>query len=237
MKDMKELRKMTVGEIVADDFRAAKVFKNAGIDFCCGGDRSLEVAASEKKLNVHELELKLNKLDEMESESGPNLNFKDWNADFLSDYIVNRYHNKVYRVLPEIMAYLNKSANVHGNNHPELLEIRELFAFINEELPAHQRKEETLLFPAIKETVGNPSSERSKEMIRFELKNLKEEHDQVGSAMDKINHISNGYKVPADGCNTFRLTYQLLEEFEDDLHEHVHLENNILFPKALELTK
>lgn len=231
---MKDLRKMTVGEIVTEDFRAARVFKNAGIDFCCGGDRLLEEAASENQIDVNELEFKLNNLQDVESRSG-NLNFKDWSADFLSDYIVNQYHNKAYRVLPEITPLIAKIVDVHGDNHPELLEIQELFAFINTELPIHQKREEAHLFPAIKERIGT-SSEKSKEIIGSELKDLMEEHDEVGGAMDKINKISNGYKIPADGCNTYRLTYQLLEEFEDDLHEHVHLENNILFPKAQKLS-
>lgn len=233
---MKDWRKMTVGEIVTADFRAAQVFKGAGIDFCCGGGQNLEAAALENQLDVNELVNKLNNLQEVEAKAGINLNFKDWNADFLSDYIVNQYHNKVYRVLPEIMAYVDRIVEVHGGNHPELIKIQELFAFIHEEMPAHQRREEAYLFPAIKERLAN-SSERSAEIIRSELKDLMEEHDQVGGAMDQINRISKRYSLPTDACNTYRLTYQMLEEFEDDLHEHVHLENNILFPKAAQLIK
>ena len=130
---MKNLKNMNVGDIVTDDYRAAEVFKKYGIDYCCGGNQSLEQAASEKKLDIAELELKLSHLDEIETNR--QLNYKDWNPGFLCDYIVNEFHNKVYRVLPELTAYLDKIVRVHGSNHPELKEIAKLFALINTELP------------------------------------------------------------------------------------------------------
>ena len=145
---MKDLKNMNVGDIVTDDYRAAEVFKKYGIDYCCGGHQSLEQAASEKKLDIAELELKLSHLDEVKTNR--QLNYKDWNPGFLCDYIVNEFHNKVYRVLPELTAYLDKIVRVHGSNHPELKEIAKLFALINTELPIHQHQEENVFFPAIK---------------------------------------------------------------------------------------
>jgi len=231
---MKDLRNMKVGDIVTEDFRAAEIFKREGIDFCCGGNQSLEQAAKEKNLNIAEIEYKLNNLDEVVSNR--QLNYNDWNLDFLCDYIVNEYHNKVYKLLPQLTEYLNKLVQVHGANHPELKEIADLFALVNTELPIHQRQEEEVFFPAIKEALRT-NSVQAKEIITSQIAPMMDEHELIGGTIDKINVLSKKYSVPDDGCNTYRLTYKLLEEFEDDLHTHVHLENNILYPKALNLTK
>lgn len=231
---MKDLRSMKVGDIVTEDFRAAEIFKREGIDFCCGGNQSLELAAKEKNLNIDEIEYKLNNLDEVVSNR--QLNYNDWNLDFLCDYIVNEYHNKVYKLLPQLMTYLNKLVQVHGANHPELKEIADLFLLVKTELPIHQRQEEEVFFPAIKEALRT-NSVQAKEIITSQIAPMMDEHELIGGTIDKINVLSKRYSVPDDGCNTYRLTYKLLEEFEDDLHTHVHLENNILYPKALNLTK
>lgn len=231
---MKNLKDMKVGDIVTADYRAAEVFKKYGIDYCCGGNQSLDRAASEKKLDIAELELKLNHLDEVETNR--QLNYKDWNPGFLCDYIVNEFHNKVYRVLPELMAYLDKIEKVHGANHPELKEIANLFALINTELPIHQHQEENVFFPAIKE-LENTDATDAKRIINTQYAQMMEEHELVGGTMDKIKVLSKNYLVPDDGCNTYRVTYKMLEEFEDDLHTHVHIENNILFPKAVALAQ
>jgi regulator of cell morphogenesis and NO signaling len=138
------------------------------------------------------------------------------------------------RLLPQLTSYTQKIEQVHGANHPELKEIASLFSQINTELLQHLKKEEEVLFPAIKELLKTNSQE-VKDIIISEITRMKGEHEFAGGAMDKINVLSDNYSVPADGCNTYRVTYKLLEEFEDDLHIHVHLENNILYPKALSL--
>jgi len=231
---MKNLKEMKVGDIVTDDYRTAEIFKQHGIDFCCGGNQSLEQVAKEKRLDITELEYKLNNLDNVATNNQPN--FKDWNLDFLCDYIVNEYHNKVYKVLPQLNTYLNKIAQVHGANHPELKEIAELFSLINTELPIHQHQEENVFFPAIKELVKINSSE-AKRILNSQIALMMDEHELIGGTMDKISVLTHNYFVPDDGCNTYRVTFKLLEEFEDDLHAHVHLENHILFPKALKLAE
>lgn len=229
---MKDFKKMKVGDIVTEDFRAAQVFKNEGIDFCCGGNITLQEIASEKKLNVEEIEYKLNNLESIPANN--QLNFKEWDLGFLSDYVVNQYHNKVNEVLPTIMLYLNKIVSVHGDNHPELSEVLDLFTIVNNEMPEHQRREEEKLFPAIKEVLKSNSVD-AKKMIHSELTDLEDDHDFIGGTMDKINEITGRYALPEDACNTYRITFKMLEEFEDALHEHVHIENNILFPKSLTL--
>ena len=230
---MKTYKQTKIGDIVTQDFRAAEVFKKAGIDFCCGGSQSLEAACRDKKLDVAEIESELEKLEN--SEPGSSHKFNEWKLDFLCDYIVNTHHQTVMKLLPELTFYTQKIAEVHGDNHPELSEIANLFAQVDTELRQHLRNEEEVLFPAIREVLKTNSAE-SKTTIISEITRMTGEHEFAGGAMDKINELSHLYVVPDDGCNTYRVAYKLLEQFEDDLHIHVHLENNILYPKAMKLS-
>ena len=228
IKGMKN--EITIGEIVAQDYRTAEIFKEAGIDFCCGGKQSIDEACSEKGIDRIDLNTRLKIL-----KSIPNTtiqNFNEWDLGFLCDYIVNTHHKYVLKSLPELVMYTEKIASVHGERHPELAEVAFLFSQINKELLQHMKKEEEVLFPAIKEAVSSGSS-NAISLIVSEIERLSGEHEFAGGAMDKINVITANYSVPADGCNTYNVTFKLLRLFEDDLHTHVHLENNILFPKAL----
>jgi len=233
MSDQKNTA-LTIGEMVANDFRAASVFKEAGIDFCCGGNKSLATACLETGANEGELSAKLQELSQTPSPT--NLNFKDWNLVFLSDYIVNTHHKFVLKNLPELLFYTQKIADVHGGHHPELIEVAELFANINDELLQHLKNEEEVLFPAIKEAEINATAE-VKSTIFSEITRMQGEHEFAGGAMDKINVLTGNYLIPDDACNTYRVALKLLEQFEDDLHIHVHLENNILYPKALKMAE
>lgn len=225
---------LTVGEIVAQDFRAASVFKEAGIDFCCGGKKSVAESCSEKGLDK---ELLLSKLELLKSSTvNKSQNFIEWSPVFLCDYIVNTHHKFVLKALPDLVQYTQKLADVHGSNHPELIEVADLFKQIDKELLQHLKNEEEVFFPSIKTFLAKGSIE-SQIVVKSEMSRLKEEHEFAGGAMDKINVITNNYKVPADGCNTYKVGFKMLEEFEDDLHVHVHLENNVLFPKVNELIK
>ncbi|MBK8884660.1 MAG: iron-sulfur cluster repair di-iron protein [Bacteroidales bacterium] len=220
----------SIGEIVAMDFRAASIFKAAGIDFCCGGKMTIEEACNDKGIDQAEVEIKLAGLESEPEDTAHN--FIEWDPGFLCDYIMNTHHRFVLKSLPELVQYTEKIARVHGDNHPELKEVSGLFAEINRELLQHLKNEEENLFPAIKEFLKS-GSVKAKATIKTQIARLSAEHDFAGGAMDKINIITKGYAVPADGCNTYQVTFRLLEQFEDDLHVHVHLENNILFPKAL----
>lgn len=227
-----ELKTLSVGEIVANDFRTSAAFKNAGIDFCCGGKQSFNDACIEKGINAEKLESEI--LKTTEEPLNEFMNFKNWDPVFLSDYIVNTHHKFVVKNLPDLVFYTQKIANVHGEHHPELIEVADLFAKINDELLQHLKNEEEVLFPAIKEVVSTNSASAIA-TIKSEIERMLGEHEFAGGAMDDINVITKGYKVPEDGCNTYKVAFKLLEQFEDDLHTHVHLENNILFPKALKL--
>jgi regulator of cell morphogenesis and NO signaling len=225
---------MTIGEIVASDFRTASIFREAGIDFCCGGKQTIDETCMEKGIDKTELLISLEKIKSVPDTS--NHDFIDWEPVFLCEYIVNTHHKFVLKSLPDLMLYTQKIADVHGENHPELITVAELFSQINNELLQHMKNEEEVFFPAIKEAFSSdPGSSGS--IIKSEITRLSDEHEFAGGAMDRINVITSNYTVPADGCNTFNVTFRLLREFEDDLHIHVHLENNILFPKALKKTE
>jgi regulator of cell morphogenesis and NO signaling len=221
-----------LGNIVAMDFRVASVLSKAGLDFCCGGSKTLDAACREKGISTEEI---IEKLSDLENQPViPGQNFNEWQPGFLSDYIVNVHHSYIRRTVPDLLFYTDKIMNVHGDRHPELSEVAGLFAKLSHELLLHLDREEKVLFPAIKEAVRTRSSEALK-TIAGEMPGMSSEHEFVGGTMDKINEITGGYNVPADGCNTYAVTYRLLKEFEDDIHIHVHLENNILFPKSLKL--
>ncbi|MFH1120502.1 MAG: iron-sulfur cluster repair di-iron protein [Bacteroidota bacterium] len=233
---MKEITNIepTIGEIVANDFRAASIFKEAGIDFCCGGNKSITEACREKGADEPDLIRQLDSLTQTPVTG--TMNFKDWELGFLSDYIASTHHKFVLKNLPELVFYTQKIAEVHGGHHPELIEVASLFTKINVELLQHLKNEEEVLFPAIKEAEKNATPE-VKSTIVSEIMRMQGEHEFAGGAMDKINVLTQNYLIPDDACNTYRVSLKLLEQFEDDLHIHVHLENNILYPKALKLAE
>jgi regulator of cell morphogenesis and NO signaling len=224
----------TVGEIVADDFRTSTIFKEVGIDFCCGGQQTLKEACTEKGLNEGDLLVKIDNITD--SGISPSLNYKEWDLPFLIDYIVHTHHKYVVKTLPDLLFYTQKIASVHGEHHPELIDISDKIIAVNAELTSHLKQEEEVLFPAIKSLMQS-RSEELKNIIRTEISRMLGEHDFAGRTMDNINLITDGYKVPEDGCNSYHVAFKMLSQFEDDLHIHVHLENNILFPQALKLAE
>lgn len=223
-----------IGDIVAEDFRTALIFRNNNIDFCCGGKKSLGEACREKGIDPSTVERQLSELSA--TPPNPGQDFNNWSPAFLCDYIVNTHHKYVLKTLPDLVFYTQKIANVHADRHPELLDVAVLFADINKELLQHLRNEEEVLFPAIKNVLATPDK-ASKKTIVDEITRMAAEHEFAGGAMDKISEITHHYKLPEDACSTYQVTFKLLEQFEDDLHVHVHLENNILYPKALKLAE
>lgn len=230
----------TLGEIAVKDLKKAQIFKKYGLDFCCGGKKTVKEACAEKGLDVTKVEQELQQADKVVS-SKP-LPYNDWSLDFLADYIVNTHHSYVSKILPDIRTYSKKVQGVHGNRHPELTRVNELVEAINDELTAHMMKEEKILFPYIKELVYNKSHSGSSAPSQFgsvqnPIRMMETEHETVGNNMAEIRELTENYTLPQDACASYSLLYRMLEEFEDDLHLHIHLENNILFPKALELEK
>ncbi len=229
-----------IGEIVAQNYKAASIFKAHRIDFCCNGNRSIATASKEKNIDESLILKELSEVLAKKEEA--DIDFQSWPIDLLADYIKKKHHRYVVAKIAEITPYLKRVANVHGDNHPELLEIRELFGQTAEELTSHMQKEENVLFPYIIEMVDKKS--RGEKLIKPPFGSIENpinamhiEHDNEGVRFRKISELSNNYETPEDGCNTYRVTYSLLEEFENDLHRHIHLENNILFPAAIEFEK
>ena len=225
----------TVGAIVADDFRTAGVFEGHGIDFCCGGRITLAAICREKGLDLATLQQEIAEVKNTPVDRSHN--YTAWSLPFLADYIVNTHHAYLNENTAQIVAYAEKIAGVHGAHHPEVKEIAAIFAKIATDMTAHLREEEEVLFPAIKridaaKKAGTTAEAADVETIKATLIRLDHEHQEIGDAIHAIRHLANGYVIPDDVCNTFMVTYQKLREFEDDLHKHVHLENNILFPKA-----
>lgn len=230
---------LTIGELVSKDFRKAEVFKKFGLDFCCGGKKTLEKACLEKGLDVLEVQSEL-ELAEAKPSTGSQ-NFLEREAGFLADYIVNTHHNYVNNAMPVIFEYTQKVAKVHGQRHPEAVEIADLVAEIINEMKDHMLKEERILFPYIKSLSDAKKTGEAPEALFGTVENpvrmMEHEHDVVGVLIQKINELSSNYTPPADACTTYKLSFAKLKEFEEDLHQHIHLENNILFPAAIKLEK
>jgi regulator of cell morphogenesis and NO signaling len=236
---MSTTKEQTIGQLVKDDYRTAQVFQQHGLDFCCGGNRTIKEACKNKAVNPDEI---VRALDQIKANGTKEDNYDQWSLDFLVDYIVNNHHEFTRNKLPEIGKYAKKVAAVHGERHEELNEIYYEFTMLHTEIFNHLDKEERILFPYIKQLVEAKEKGMKPDAPEFgEAANpiamMEEEHDEAGDSMAKIRKLSNDFTPPADACTTYRLLYQNLEGFEKDLHKHVHLENNILFPKALELEK
>jgi regulator of cell morphogenesis and NO signaling len=231
--------KITLGEIAAEDMHKALVLKKFGLDFCCGGKRTLAEACAAKNLPVETVEQALEAVVP-DAAGNPTLHHREWPAAFLADYIVQVHHRYVRQILPELSAYAGKVARVHGDRHPELLEIRQLVQDISDEMTAHMFKEENILFPYIKildNKTGAHQAGAPFSTVQAPINMMEMEHESAGGIMARIRELTLDYTLPEGACGSYRLLYSLLEDFEKDLHIHVHLENNILFPKAIELEK
>ena len=230
----------TLGEIATKDLRKAEIFKKYGLDFCCGGKKTVREACAEKGLDATKVEEELQKADK-NPVTRP-LPYNDWNLDFLADYVVNTHHSYVKKSLPDLTAYASKVATVHGAHHPELILISKLVTEISDEMTEHMVKEETVLFPFIKQLVAAKSSGTPLQAAHFgtvqnPINVMEHEHEAVGKNLEQIRTLSNNYTLPQDACASYNLLFTMLQEFESDLFIHIHLENNILFPKALKLEK
>ncbi|POY35166.1 iron-sulfur cluster repair di-iron protein [Solitalea longa] len=229
----------TIGELVAKDFRKAEVFKKFGIDFCCGGKKSVKQVCTDKGIDYNELETALKNIEKTETQSE---NFDKWSLDFLAEYIINKHHTYVKESSPLLLEFAEKVARVHGAHHPENIEIFEKVQALTCEMGTHMLKEERVLFPYIQglaklQKEGKAASPPTFGTVQNPVNMMEMEHDSAGDLMKAIRELSNNYTPPAEACNTYRVLYAKLEEFENDLHRHIHLENNLLFPKAIELEK
>jgi regulator of cell morphogenesis and NO signaling len=236
---MNELASQTLAQIVTNDHRTATVFEKYHLDFCCKGKRSLQQACTEQNISVDEL---LNELEGASSTNQANFPFDKLSLSQLAEYIVSNHHAYVKKESPQLLAYAEKVNSKHGQRHPELFKIFEAVAAIKKEMETHMHKEEAILFPRIQELENFSKHEHgdiklSVSYLQAPITMMEQEHDHAGALLAEIRQLSENYTPPQDACTTYKLLFASLEAFEMDLHQHVHLENNILFPKAIALAK
>ncbi|MEK3645067.1 iron-sulfur cluster repair di-iron protein [Aeribacillus sp. FSL M8-0235] len=222
----------TVGEIVAMLPKASDIFKKNKIDFCCGGDRSLKEAADKRGVAIEELMSQLQDLyaaiDEKTEKNWLTATYSE-----LIDHIINKHHRYLLEELPNLSPYVTKVMQVHGGNHPHLIKIHRLFNELKTELEQHLWKEESEVFPLINQYEKHPTSENEQKMKKM-IVDLTNEHDKTGDIIKEIRRVTNDYTLPNGACRTYQLVYNRLEALESDLFEHIHLENNVLFPRILQ---
>ncbi|MFL0353741.1 iron-sulfur cluster repair di-iron protein [Xanthomarina sp. GH4-25] len=229
-----------IGQFVAEDYRTASVFSKYGIDFCCKGHRTIEEVCTKNNIDSNNL---LNDLDKIvTTNTDQSIDYRSWPLDLLVEYIEKKHHRYVEEKTPVLRQFLDKLCKVHGERHPELFKINELFTASTGELASHMKKEELILFPFIKKMVKAQIDKGAILSPQFgtvanPIATMMEEHENEGERFRQIAELTDNYTPPADACNTYKVTFAMLDEFEKDLHLHIHLENNILFPEAAKLEK
>lgn len=227
----------TISSMVAEDYRKAEVFSRFGIDYCCGGKRTLAEVCGQKGIEPQEV---LEALEALHDQAPDRYHYQEWELDFLADYIVNTHHTYVRDSLVFLDELSAKVTRVHGRSHPELTMISLHYQLLANEMRLHMYKEEEILFPYIRQMVrdareGRPYKEPPFVSVSNPIAMMEKEHDSAGGAMQEIRSLSEEFTPPSGACNSYRVLYGKLREFEEDLHKHVHLENNILFPRAIEM--
>ena len=235
---MENIVQQSVASLVLKNHQIVPVLEKYNIDFCCKGKLSLQEACRDKGINVSDI------LTEMEfvqkDAGGRSMPFVEMSQAQLVNHIIVHHHYYVRKAMPVIMGQLEKVAAKHGEHYPYMIKVKELFGIIQNEMDQHMRKEEVVLFPRIVEVereLGiDPNLQIPKDYLSGPISMMEKEHDQAGDIMFQIRGLTDNYKVPAGACTTFQVCLAGLSEFENDLHQHVHLENNILFPRVLEST-
>jgi regulator of cell morphogenesis and NO signaling len=227
----------TIRDIVADDFRTAAVFERFGIDFCCGGNRALGEVCRDRGVPVDAVTAALAAATAAPAAADAP-RFATWDAPALVSYIVANHHGYVRAAIPTLLERTRKIESVHGERHPELAQVAATFAAVADEMTSHMFKEERTLFPfivAMSEAAasGQPPPRAPFGNVANPIRMMEHEHESAGGAMARISELTGGYRPPEDACATYRVCLEELKAFEADLHRHVHLENNILFPKAI----
>jgi len=234
---MASLGEQTVRDLASRNPAAARIFEKFGIDYCCGGERSLAQACSAAKVSIREV------ADALEAPPSPQREDRDWQNGSLAElaeYIVERHHRFARQEIQRLIPLFARVVGAHGQNHAELEQIQSSFQALAEELTLHLMKEERMLFPYIEQLESAVSCGGRLALPMFgtvqnPVRMMAMEHDSAGELLRRMRDLANGYALPPDACVSFKELYQALQEFEADLHQHIHLENNILFPRAVNL--
>jgi regulator of cell morphogenesis and NO signaling len=232
----------TVREVALEMPAATRVFEKLGIDYCCGGNKSLEDACGAANLEIEQV---LNSLESAATAAGNRREGSDWRAGPLADliaYITNTHHKYTRAEIGRLGPLFEKVISVHGEKHRELVDVRDRFRALAQELSTHMMKEEMILFPYIErleEAVieGAPVLPPPFGTVQRPVASMMQQHDSAGNLLRSMRSLTNNYQPPASACVSYKTLYAALTEFERDLHQHIHLENNVLFPRAIELER
>lgn len=236
---MDHLISKTLSEIVSEQFQTASVFEKYNLDYFCNGKRSLQQACEDDNIHIDKI---VEDIQNIYSRRIDTLDFTRIKLYQLSDYIVYTHHSFIKKEMPQILYYLERVSTKHGKRYNELYKIAGLFVDLSNELMHHMHNEETVLFPRIKQLEQNgfepiPFDINHYQYLELPIINMEDDDEDAGIKMTEIRRLTNNYTPPTDGCITIKLLYSCLHAFEIDLHQYLHLENNILFPKALILEK
>lgn len=227
---------MTVGEIVAHHYRTAEVFNRHGIDFCCGGKKTLGKVCADQDIEWETLATELDRA--LQDPASPAHNADKWEPDFLAEYIENIHHRYLRDTLPVLQEQINKITRKHGERHPELKIVEKQVGLLATDLLDHLAKEENILFPYIKMLCAAQRQHLQAPKMPFgsaqnPIRVMEHEHDYAGTLLENLRELTDHFTPPEDACTTYRVAFAKLKELDDDLRWHVHLENNLLFPKTL----
>jgi regulator of cell morphogenesis and NO signaling len=227
MNSIESMEEKPVGQLVAERPSRARVFEQFGIDYCCGGKKPLTQACKEKRIGPKQV------LEALARSEEPATGQPDWSAATLTelaDHIEHTHHAYLKTELPRLDFMTQKVVKAHGARHPELLKVREVFVALKDEMDSHMAKEEQIFFPACRRL--ELETELSPVWLGGPIGILTDEHDDAGRALSSLRDLTHDYTPPLDACNTFRAMLDSLHQLELDMHQHVHKENNILFPKV-----
>ena len=227
---------MTVGEMVAHHYRTAEVFNRHGIDFCCCGKKTLGKACADKNIGWETLATELDEV--LQAPEMASQNAETWEPDFLAEFIVQTHHRYLRENLPLLQEFTAKIAGVHGERHPELKIIQKQVDLLSRDLLEHMMKEENILFPYRKAMCAAQRQHQHSPAMPFgtvqnPIRMMEHEHEYAGALLENVRDLTADFTPPEDACTTYRVAFAKLEELDKDLRWHVHLENNVLFPKAV----
>jgi regulator of cell morphogenesis and NO signaling len=227
----------TVGELASTIPHAPRVLEKFGIDYCCGGGQSLVDACTARGADLAEV---MREISNSKGMDGTDQNYYDLNQRELTEHIINTHHEFTRNQIRRLSSLVEKVVSVHGARHPELLELLKTFSDLAEDLMLHMMKEENVLFPyivAIEAKVNSRSILARPPFITVQnpVRMMQFEHDLAGELLRELRRLTSNYTVPADGCASYQSLYEGLRQFVEHLHLHIHLENNILFPRAIEM--
>ena len=235
-------RKLTVSQIVRNDYRTADVFKKWGINYCCGGNLPLEEACALQHIDRGALETELQKATQAFSLPSSTA-FDQWPLSFLTDYISHVHHSYLKKTLPALKAFLGSYVPGHLKKFPHLGEVEEAFLNLTIELEEHTEKEEDSIFPYVKQIYHIYSRREAygglfvRTMSKPLAEVIEKEHNRIVVHLQRLRQVTGHYTFAPDACTNYQVLYNKLKELDADLVQHKHLENNILFPKAIEMEK